>query len=223
MQFAGKFSCSAIFAGVGRSGKFSGELEDGGGVVSKERARAGHRNFQRGDKFWRHHHAADRAVDHAALGLAGSVRDHWRNRICVAVAVAAAVSQTGGASTGVEGGTGVHPQRPGDAGRQDQMGKAAAASSDVDVCGGKISARPGVVVLPFLDSGFSTAQARLGADADRVADYGDLSDFRCGQRRRRLAVVDVDQARQDRKRSAQDNLFGMRDLRAADHHCLPNR
>ena len=98
----------------------------------------------------------------------------------------------------------VHPQRSARADDKDVVGNHSSASPGVDLRRREVHDRSGVVALPLLDTRLPLSQPRLEPDDDGTADRGDLSDWRRRQRRRRMAVVDADQARLDGECRAQD-------------------
>src|SRR5438552_15171670 len=102
-------------------------------MVSEERKGSGDRDFQCGNKRGCDHHTTDRAMDCVALGLAGSVRGNWLDRIRLALHLAADLSQAGRPQRRFEGGTGLHSERSARTCGKNQMGSVVSASSDLGI------------------------------------------------------------------------------------------
>ena len=97
------------------------------------------------------------------------------------------------------------------------------ASPGVDLRRREVHDRSGLVAVSLLDSRLPLPQPRPEPDDDGTADRGDLSDWRRRQRRRRMAVVDADQARLDGERRAQDGDARLRAGGDADRVCRERR
>src|SRR5205814_1380598 len=94
--------------------------------------------IQYGNKRRCDHHTIDRALDCVALGLAGSVRGNRRDRIRLALHLAADLSQAGRPQRRFEGGTGLHSKRSARTCGKNQMGSVVSASSDLGIRHGEI-------------------------------------------------------------------------------------
>src|SRR5258708_29966573 len=98
----------------------------------------------------------------------------WRAGIRLADFLAAAVSQTRRASACICSRAELHPQRPANAGGQDQVGETSSARADVGIRDGQVLDRSDLVVPSFLDTRLLAAQPRPETDADQLADLSDL-------------------------------------------------
>ena len=89
----------------------------------------------------------------------------------------------------------IYQKRSAGADHENVVGDDPSASADMDLRGREVHDRPDLVAVSLLDSRFSLPQSWPESHNDGTAYRRDLSDRRCGQRWRRVAVVYVDQAR----------------------------
>ena len=189
-------------------------------MVPEKRTGAGDGNFQCRSQCRRHCHPFRRDLDRGSMGMALGVSDHGSIRVCLAHILAAALSPAGRTSSRFQGRTGLHPQRSSTPDGQNRMGPPHPPSSDLGVRHSKIHDRPDLVVLSFLDTGFSATQAWTGADEYSAAYRGDLCHRRCRQRRRWLAFILADPSRPDRECGPQDCPAGLCAVRCSRRFCL---
>src|SRR5437588_10682853 len=97
--------------------------------------------------------------------------------------------------------------------RQTVLDAAGSAAGVLCVCAGKISGRPGLVVLSFLGAGIPASETRVDIDGDGDSDRGHLLDFGCGERWGRMDFLVADQARTKRQLSAKDGDVALRGRR----------